>query len=173
MADHLDGHLFAIPPRRNPANSVSSLSSTSTAYPKRNRQMANYRLEITACGTKSSSASTWSTDLKDEKGQEKEEQKESLSREPIKSRLGAFFSSISPGQQDLLSQFGFLLALIGVLVLVMYYELTSYADSGFEQFMNSQNLGVRALFTAIGLIISLFWDYYSSGKSPALTLLPP
>lgn len=135
--------------------------------------MANYRLEITACGTKSSSASTWSTDLKDEKGQEKEEQKESLSREPIKSRLGAFFSSISPGQQDLLSQFGFLLALIGVLVLVMYYELTSYADSGFEQFMNSQNLGVRALFTAIGLIISLFWDYYSSGKSPALTLLPP
>ncbi|KAK3322968.1 hypothetical protein B0H66DRAFT_532286 [Apodospora peruviana] len=57
----------------------------------------------------------------------------------------------------MLSQLGFLLAIVGFLVLLLYYELNS-ADSAFERFMNSQGLGVRALFTSLGIIISLFWD---------------
>ncbi|KAK3996592.1 hypothetical protein QBC44DRAFT_304099 [Cladorrhinum sp. PSN332] len=41
--------------------------------------------------------------------------------------------------------------------MLLYYEFTSHG-TGFERFMNSQNFGVRALFAALGFVLSLIWD---------------
>ncbi|KAK4181224.1 hypothetical protein QBC36DRAFT_175772 [Triangularia setosa] len=67
--------------------------------------------------------------------------------------------SIGPVVQDYIRQVLFLLIIIGFLTMILYYELTSI-DTAFERFMNSQNLGVRALFASFGLIMSMFWDDY-------------
>ncbi|KAM7186278.1 hypothetical protein V8F33_011874 [Rhypophila sp. PSN 637] len=162
MAKHLDDHLFAIRVRPGTAtNSVASLTSASTSTSPNEKGGANqptaapssttYYLEVTPRETKSSATSTWSTDMK-------EQLEESPSRsDTIESRLGPLNNlSLSPARQDMLGQLGSLLTMVGVLVLVLYYELTSNPDSGFERFMNSQGLGVRALFTSLGVIISLF-----------------
>jgi len=71
------------------------------------------------------------------------------------------FQTIASLYQDIFNQLAFLLAIIGFLILLLYYELTS-TNSPFERFMNSQGIGVRALFTSLGIIISLFWDTYFS-----------
>ncbi|KAK4649281.1 uncharacterized protein QC761_117490 [Podospora bellae-mahoneyi] len=68
--------------------------------------------------------------------------------------------SLNPVAQDYIAQVVFLLTIIAFLIMILYYELTSFHDSAFEIFMNSQNLGVRALFAGLGFIISLFWDSY-------------
>lgn len=65
--------------------------------------------------------------------------------------------------QDTINQVGFLLAVIGFLIMLFYYELTN-TTSAFEHFMNSQGLGVRAVFTGLGVIVSLFWDNYFSSR---------
>ncbi|KAK4194307.1 hypothetical protein QBC40DRAFT_320026 [Triangularia verruculosa] len=69
--------------------------------------------------------------------------------------------SVGPVAQDYLRQVLFLLTIVGFLIMILYYELTSL-DTAFERFMNSQNLGVRALFASFGFIVSLFWDHHFS-----------
>ncbi|KAK4206729.1 hypothetical protein QBC37DRAFT_457723, partial [Rhypophila decipiens] len=175
MAKHLDDHLFAIRVRTNMvmnSSSAMSLSETSRGEKKSDGSRippvrSIYYLEATPRDPDpgSDSTNTWSTggsDASDAKGEGK------LSRsETIKSWLGPLKSiSLTPARQDLLGQLGFLLAMIGLMVLVMYYELTSNPDSPFEKFMNSQSLGVRSLFTAMGVVVSLFWDNHYSGIGP-------
>jgi hypothetical protein len=62
-----------------------------------------------------------------------------------------------------LGQGVFLMILCGSFILIMYYEITQL-DTPFERFMDSQSFGVEGLFTALGLIISLFWSSYYSSK---------
>ncbi|KAM7188372.1 hypothetical protein V8F33_010712 [Rhypophila sp. PSN 637] len=66
--------------------------------------------------------------------------------------------SLSHDITDLLIQLAFFLTITGFLILMLYYELTTKPSSPFEHFMNSQSMGVRTLFTCIGLVISLTWD---------------
>jgi hypothetical protein len=60
---------------------------------------------------------------------------------------------------------GGLLSLCGLTILIIYYNVTQLEDTAFEQFMNRQSFGVRVLFTAFGVLISLFWDHYHSRES--------
>jgi hypothetical protein len=79
-------------------------------------------------------------------------------------RTFPLFKVLSLSQSgDTISQVGFLLSICGFLILIVYYESTSL-DTPFERFMDSQNFGVRVLFTALGVVISLFWDDYFSRK---------
>ncbi|KAM7210424.1 hypothetical protein V8F06_014197 [Rhypophila decipiens] len=181
LAKHLDDHLFSIRVRSKPAMGCStsiSLNKTSTGEKKSEEHIppavttSTYYLEVTPRDTtlKADSTKTWSSDVSDMKGEDK------LSRsETMKSWLGPLNRiSLTPARQDLLGQLAFLLAMIGLMILVMYYELTSDPDSPFERFMNSQGLGVRSLFTAMGVIVSLFWDnHYSeiSTREPSRQLV--
>ena len=54
--------------------------------------------------------------------------------------------------------------LCGLFGLILYYE-TSRQHTAFENFMLGQKFGSRVLFTALGVIISLFWDGYYASKS--------
>ncbi|KAM7214106.1 hypothetical protein V8F06_010545 [Rhypophila decipiens] len=62
---------------------------------------------------------------------------------------------------ELIIRLLFLILLVGLLILILYYEMI-LEDSSFERFMDSQSFGVRLLFTSLGTIVSLFWDYYFS-----------
>ncbi|KAI1374812.1 hypothetical protein F4677DRAFT_461244 [Hypoxylon crocopeplum] len=56
----------------------------------------------------------------------------------------------------------FLAFLSGTLTLIVYYQ-SGYWTNSFETFMDSEDLGVRFLFTSIGVIISSFWEAFFSG----------
>ncbi|MCJ1346260.1 hypothetical protein MMC31_004475 [Peltigera leucophlebia] len=51
---------------------------------------------------------------------------------------------------------GFALFVTGLEALIIYYNNTS-GDTGFERFMDSQSFGVGFLFTALGVILKLYW----------------
>lgn len=53
--------------------------------------------------------------------------------------------------------------LCGVLTLILVYNNTG-GDTGFESFMDSESLGVRLVFTTVGIIITLFWTSYFNCK---------
>ncbi|KAI5457762.1 hypothetical protein BGZ63DRAFT_393749 [Mariannaea sp. PMI_226] len=53
-----------------------------------------------------------------------------------------------------LSFMGFLLALMA---LILYYGTTFRSQNGFQNFMASQNFGIRFLFATLGVIISFGW----------------
>jgi len=60
----------------------------------------------------------------------------------------------------------FLFVLCGLLTVVLYYENTEYSspnDNPFEYFMDSQEFGVRMLFTGCGVIVGLVWENLFSG----------
>lgn len=57
--------------------------------------------------------------------------------------------------------------LCGLLSLIIYYQL-SRADNGFERFMDTQGFGVRFLFTAIDVLLKLYW-----GRTFEGTRTPP
>lgn len=64
---------------------------------------------------------------------------------------------------------------MGILVLILYYENTVYRDSSespFEAFMDSQQFGVRLLFTTLGSLLSFFWEHLFQ-PSRALPVPPP
>ncbi|KAI4190185.1 MAG: hypothetical protein LQ346_004970 [Caloplaca aetnensis] len=44
----------------------------------------------------------------------------------------------------------------GLLTLVVYYNQTS-GDTGFERFMDSQTFGVAFMFTAVGVMLKMYW----------------
>ncbi|KAK0720272.1 hypothetical protein B0H67DRAFT_181584 [Lasiosphaeris hirsuta] len=54
---------------------------------------------------------------------------------------------------------GAVLFLCGLFTLILYYE-TTQLDSPFEVFMKDQGFGVRVVFTGLGVVISLFWDFH-------------
>jgi hypothetical protein len=51
---------------------------------------------------------------------------------------------------------GLMALLFGLVVLIVYYKLVYDPNSGFEKFMDSQDFGVRFLFTFVGVMISRF-----------------
>lgn len=55
-----------------------------------------------------------------------------------------------------------LLFILGLLILILYYENTILPDTSFEAFMDGQSFGVRILFTTFGTITTTFWSYYFS-----------
>ena len=57
----------------------------------------------------------------------------------------------------------FLVILCGLVVVIVYYEATRL-DTPFERFMDSQSFGVNVLFISMGMIVSMFWDYFYSSK---------
>ena len=71
---------------------------------------------------------------------------------------------VTPDTRDLAIRALALTTIIGLLILILYYENTIAPNTRFEEFMNSETFGVRILFTSFGTIISLFWDYYLSSK---------
>jgi len=59
---------------------------------------------------------------------------------------------------------GGLLFIIGLTILVVYYNTTQRPETGFEKFMNTQEFGVRVLFTVFGVILGFFWNCYHTRK---------
>ena len=59
----------------------------------------------------------------------------------------------------------FLGVLCAVLGVVLAYETTA-EGTAFATFMNSQGLGVGLLFTALGSVLSMFWDRFFRCKPP-------
>ncbi|KAM7191317.1 hypothetical protein V8F20_009372 [Naviculisporaceae sp. PSN 640] len=62
------------------------------------------------------------------------------------------------------SRITFLLLITGVMAVTLYYNNTG-GDTPFERFMGTQNLGVRAMFTLVGVAITLFWCSFFTGLS--------
>lgn len=63
-----------------------------------------------------------------------------------------------------------LVTITSIMVLILYYNNTG-GDTAFERFMSTQNFGVRALFTLVGVGASFFWSCFFTSKScyPAST----
>ncbi|KAL8785769.1 MAG: hypothetical protein Q9213_003147 [Squamulea squamosa] len=51
----------------------------------------------------------------------------------------------------------FAIFVAGLLTLVVYYNQTG-GDTGFERFMDSQTFGVAFMFTAVGVMLKLYWS---------------
>ena len=64
------------------------------------------------------------------------------------------------------------LIVAGLLVLVVYYKLT-HGDTPFERFMDSESFGVNFLFTAVGVVLKMYWTMLDDGKHSALHSLDP
>ncbi|KAK3373126.1 hypothetical protein B0T24DRAFT_575363 [Lasiosphaeria ovina] len=66
-----------------------------------------------------------------------------------------------PKVYDYTIQTVFLLILAALLGVILRYDtvMATVEDSAFEAFMDSQNFGVRFVFTGVGVIITFFWDY--------------
>ncbi len=65
------------------------------------------------------------------------------------------------------TQGAFLFFLCSLLTIVLYYENTVYDSpslSPFESFMDSQSFGVMMLFTVLGEVVTLSWDYLFNGR---------
>ena len=65
-----------------------------------------------------------------------------------------------------------LIYLWGLLILIVYYNATKEPHTGFENFLNDQNFGVRVLFTGFGVALTFFWDHYYSREYPHHTPAP-
>ena len=57
----------------------------------------------------------------------------------------------------------FALFVAGLEILVIYYQKTG-GDTGFERFMDSQSFGVSFLFTAVGVLVKMYWCLLDDGK---------
>lgn len=58
----------------------------------------------------------------------------------------------------------FAISVAGLEILVIYYHKTG-GDTGFEKFMDSQSFGVAFLFTAVGVMLKMYWSLLDDGKS--------
>ena len=63
--------------------------------------------------------------------------------------------------------FGFFIS--GLIALIIYYNRLG-SQTGFERFMDSNSFGTSFLFTAIGVIIKLYWSLLDDGKPAFLSL---
>lgn len=57
----------------------------------------------------------------------------------------------------------FALFIVGLESLVIYYHKTG-GDTGFERFMDSQSFGVGFLFTAVGVMVKMYWCLLDDGE---------
>ncbi len=57
----------------------------------------------------------------------------------------------------------FALLVVALEVLVIYYSKNG-GDTGFERFMDSQSFGVGFLFTAVGVLLKMYWTLLDDGK---------
>jgi len=64
------------------------------------------------------------------------------------------------------ARIAFLVPVTGILALILYYNNTG-GDTAFERFMSTQNFGVRALFTLVGIGICFFWGCFFTSEFPA------
>ncbi|KAK3688230.1 hypothetical protein B0T22DRAFT_479497 [Podospora appendiculata] len=80
---------------------------------------------------------------------------------PRRSSMKPRTSPASPFDMEFFGRILFLVFIGGLLILILYYE-NSMLHTGFETFMDSQTFGVRILFTGMGSIISIFWDFQFS-----------
>jgi len=55
-----------------------------------------------------------------------------------------------------------ILALLSSMLAVVVYYNATVGDSPFERFMDSSSFGVRFLFAGVGVILSFYWDAFSS-----------
>lgn len=55
------------------------------------------------------------------------------------------------------------LFICGLVALVIYYNRVA-TRTGFERFMDSESFGTRFLFTAVGVIIKMYWTFLDDGK---------
>lgn len=53
-----------------------------------------------------------------------------------------------------------MLVMVGVLILIAIYPHYRNTGTGFTRFMDSESMGVRILFSSIGIIITIFWTSY-------------
>ena len=51
----------------------------------------------------------------------------------------------------------------GLLALVVYYKLT-HGETPFERFMESESFGVNFLFTAVGVVLKMYWTLLDDGR---------
>lgn len=58
----------------------------------------------------------------------------------------------------------FALFVAGLETLVIYFHKTG-GDTGFEKFMDSQSFGVGFLFTAVGVLVKMYWCLLDDGNS--------
>lgn len=63
----------------------------------------------------------------------------------------------------------FALFVAGLEALIIYYNQTG-GDTSFERFMDGQSFGVGFLFTALGVILKLYWCLLDDGKTLLSTL---
>lgn len=63
----------------------------------------------------------------------------------------------------------FALFVVGLEALVIYYNRVG-TDTGFERFMDSDAFGVSFLFTAIGVILKMYWTLIDDGESTSSLL---
>ncbi|VBB81088.1 Putative protein of unknown function [Podospora comata] len=89
--------------------------------------------------------------------------KEPPTRKPVSSTPKKRFWHMKPTTKEFLARATTLLFVIGLLILILYYENT-ILDTPFR-FMDSQSFGVRILFTSFGTIVSGCWDYFFSQVS--------
>ena len=58
----------------------------------------------------------------------------------------------------------FAIFVAGLQVLIIYYNQTG-GNTGFERWMDSQSFGVSFLFTAVGVILKMYWSLLDEGKT--------
>ena len=66
----------------------------------------------------------------------------------------------------------FALFVLGLMILIIFYYFVG-TDSGFERFMSSDAFGVSFLFTAIGVILKMYWSLLDDGKPSSLCIAKP
>ena len=89
-----------------------------------------------------------------------EERPDPLKRKKQLSRLGT--------HPAVLLIFG--LFVCATLTLIVYYNRV-HTFTGFERFMDSESFGTSFLFTAIGVIIKMYWTLLDDGTSPSLSIM--
>ena len=65
----------------------------------------------------------------------------------------------------------FAFLIVGLEILIIYFDHTG-GDTGFEKFMDSQSFGVTFLFTAIGVMLKMYWTFLDDGKWHNATVRP-
>ena len=86
--------------------------------------------------------------------------------------LGATMVHVdSDKRRRIVSSALFLLLDIGLLIIIFYYNNT-FGDTDFERFMDHQTFGVRFLFAALGVIVTLFWSSFFRSRSHSVSPAP-
>jgi len=72
--------------------------------------------------------------------------------------------NINFGRRHFAGVLGLICFLLTLLAIIVYYKLT-YSNSGFERFMDSESFGAKFLFTAVGVLVKLYWGSIFKGNT--------